>query len=238
MGARVLVVEDDADVSGVVSAYLESAGFVPRVVAEGTTALEVWRSWQPGLVVLDIMLPTLSGLEVLRRRRADGDSTPVIVLSALGEEEDRVVGLEVGADDYVVKPFSPRELVLRVRALLRRDERVREADLVPRVLERGSLRVDTAARTVDVRGERVLLTAREFELLAFLMDHAGEAFGKRDLLRRVWGWDFGDTSTVAVHVRRLRGKVEVDAADPVLVVTVPGAGYRFATDGELEEGRA
>ncbi len=233
MTAKVLVVEDDRTVSDVVDAYLLRAGLVTRVAGDGLTGLEVWQTWGPDLVVLDLMLPTLGGLEVLRRARADGLRTPVVVLSARGDAEDRVVGLEVGADDYLSKPFSPRELLLRVQGLLRRDERLRRTDLVPRVVERGPLRVDTAARTASLDGDTLALTTREFDLLAFLLDHPGEAFGKRDLLRRVWGWDFGDTSTVIVHVRRLREKVERDPSDPRLVLTVRGVGYRFATDEEL-----
>ena len=234
MGARVLVVEDDRTVSDVVRAYLDRAGLEARVVEDGLTGLEEWRSWQPDLVVLDLMLPTLDGLEVLRRRRADGDDTPVVVLSARGDTDDRVIGLEVGADDYLAKPFSPRELLLRVQGLLRRDERAQGIRLLPTRIARGPLEVDTAARTARLRGEPLSLTTRELDLLVFLLDHPGEAFGKRDLLRRVWGWDFGDTSTVAVHVRRLREKVEQDASDPRLVLTVRGTGYRFATQDELE----
>ncbi len=234
MSARVLIVEDDRTVSDVVQAYLSHAGLEPRVVADGMEGLEAWRTWKPDLVVLDLMLPTLDGLEVLRRVRTDGDRTPVVVLSARGDSEDRVLGLEVGADDYLAKPFSPRELLLRVQGLLRRDERLRRTELLPRQLTRGPLSIDTVARVVSLRGEPVSLTQREFDLLVFLVDHPGEALSKRDLLRRVWGWDFGDTSTVAVHVRRLREKVERDPSDPRLVVTVRGTGYRFATHAELE----
>ena len=237
VSARVLIVEDDRTVSDVVQAYLSHAGLEPRVVEDGMDGLHEWRTWRPDLVILDLMLPTLDGLEVLRRVRADGDRTPVVVLSARGDSEDRVIGLEVGADDYLVKPFSPRELLLRVQGLLRRDEQLQARELVPRQLSRGPLDVDTAARTVSLHGRPISLTVREYDLLVFLLDHPGEAFGKRDLLRRVWGWDFGDTSTVAVHVRRLREKVEDDPSDPRLVVTVRGTGYRFATDDELNGDR-
>jgi DNA-binding response OmpR family regulator len=228
--ARVLVVEDDRTVSGVVEAYLLKAGLEPRVVADGLEALGVWQQWRPDLVVLDLMLPGLPGLELLRRMRADADATPVVVLSARGDEEDRVVGLEFGADDYLVKPFSPRELVLRVQGLLRRDEQLRGRNLLPRKLVHGRLTVDTGARVALIDGRPVNLTPREFDLLAFLVAHPGEAYGRRDLLRRVWGWDFGDDSTVMVHVRRLREKVEVDPSDPRLVLTVRGVGYRFAEE--------
>ncbi len=228
------MVEDDRTVSGVVEAYLHKAGLEPRVVADGLEAASVWQQWRPDLVVLDLMLPGLPGLDLLRRMRADADTTPVVVLSARGDEEDRIVGLEVGADDYLVKPFSPRELVLRVQGLLRRDEQLKGTNLLPRKVVRGPLTVDTGSRTATLNGEAVGLTPREFDLLAFLVAHPGQAFGRRDLLRRVWGWDFGDDSTVMVHVRRLREKVEVDPSDPQLVLTVRGLGYRFADDETAE----
>ena len=227
-----LVVEDDSTVSSVLSAYLRKAGFDPRIAADGATALQDWTQWKPDVVILDVMLPGLSGLEVLARRRADDDGAAVIILSARGDEEDRLLGLEVGADDYVVKPFSPREAVLRVQALLRRSERLGSGSMLPRAVAFGDLHVDLQARTAQIRGEALCLTHREFDLLAYLMTHRGEAFTKEALMRRVWGWDFGDTSTVTVHVRRLREKIERDPSDPRLVVTVRGTGYRF--DGEAD----
>ena len=233
MAARVLIIEDDRTVSEVVRAYLSTAGLQARVVEDGMAGLDTWRTWKPDLVVLDLMLPGLDGLEVLRRVRSEGDLTPVVVLSARGDSEDKVVGLELGADDYLAKPFSPRELLLRIQGLLKRDERVHRTRLLPRQVTRGPLHLDTAARSASVRGRTLSLTQREFDLLEFLVEHPGEVFGKRELLRRVWGWDFGDTSTVAVHVRRLREKVERDPSRPRLVVTVRGTGYRFATQEEL-----
>jgi len=221
--AKVLVVEDDSTVSGVLSAYLRKAGFEPRVAADGPTALQEWRQWLPDVVILDVMLPGLSGLEVLARRRADDDVAAVIILSARGDE-----------DDYMVKPFSPRESVLRVQALLRRAERLGSASMLPRTVVSGGLTIDLGARTALRDGEPLALTHREFDLLAHLATHPGEAFTKEQLMRRVWGWDFGDTSTVTVHVRRLREKVERDPSDPRLVVTVRGTGYRF----DPEEGGA
>lgn len=215
-----------------VSAYLTKAGYDARVVADGVLALEVWQQWKPSVVVLDVMLPGLSGLDVLRRMRAADDSAAVIMLSARGEEEDRLVGLEVGADDYVVKPFSPRELTLRVQAMLRREERLGGVDLTPTKLTAGPIAVDTAARTAFLGDAALSLTHREFDLLAFLAAHPGKAYTKAELLRRVWGWDFGDSSTVTVHVRRLREKIEVDPSDPQLVLTVPRTGYRFAGEAE------
>ncbi len=237
--ARVLVVEDDPTVSTVLAAYLRREGFEVSVAADGREAEQRWQRDRPDLVVLDVMLPQLSGLEVLRRRRAAADTAAVIVVSARGEEEDRVVGLEFGADDYLVKPVSPRELVLRVHAVLRRLEGRLDntldqgGTLRPRRIERGPVTIDTAARTARLGDETLRLTHREFDLLAFLAGHDGEAFTKAELLRRVWGWDFGDTSTVTVHVRRLREKIEEDPSAPRLVVTVPRTGYRFATADEL-----
>jgi two-component system response regulator VicR len=237
-------VEDDPTVSTVLAAYLRREGFEVSVAADGREAEQRWQRDRPDLVVLDVMLPQLSGLEVLRRRRTAADAAAVIVVSARGEEEDRVVGLEFGADDYLVKPVSPRELVLRVHAVLRRlegrlegrlDNTLDQAGttLRPRRIERGPVIIDTAARTARLGDETLRLTHREFDLLAFLAGHDGEAFTKAELLRRVWGWDFGDTSTVTVHVRRLREKIEEDPSAPRLVVTVPRTGYRFATADEL-----
>ncbi len=227
MVATVLVVEDDATVSGVLSAYLRKAGFDPIVAGDGPSALQEWSQRRPDVVILDIMLPGMSGLDVLRRRRADDDDAAVIILSARGDEDDRLLGLDLGADDYMVKPFSPREVVGRVQALLRRGERLGAQSLLPRRISAGPLELDLGARTARLEGGVIVLTHREFDLLAYLMGHPGEVFTKEQLMRRVWGWDFGDTSTVTVHVRRLREKIEGDPSDPRLVVTVRGAGYRF-----------
>jgi len=231
MVATVLVVEDDTTVSGVLSAYLHKAGFDPVVASDGPSALQEWTQRRPDVVILDIMLPGMSGLDVLQRRRADDDDAAVIILSARGEEEDRLLGLDLGADDYMVKPFSPREAVGRVQALLRRAERLGTQPLLPRRLVSGPVTIDLSGRAALLDGRAVTLTHREFDLLAYLMTHSGEALTKEQLMRRVWGWDFGDTSTVTVHVRRLREKIEADPSDPRLVVTVRGAGYRF--DGEV-----
>jgi DNA-binding response OmpR family regulator len=220
MAARVLVVEDDVTMAEVLKAYLTQAGYQVDWTGDGSEALQLWQRIAPDVVILDIMLPGLSGLEVLRRRRRTGDHSCVLVLSARGEEEARLIGLETGADDYVVKPFSPREVVLRVEALLRRTERL-------------AGRIDSAAREARRSGRLLALTMREFDLLAFLASHAGETFSKEQLLRRVWGWDFGDTSTVTVHVRRLREKLERDPSDPTLVLTVGRFGYRAAREDEL-----
>jgi DNA-binding response OmpR family regulator len=237
--ARILVVEDDRTVAEVLIAYLNQAGYTVEWSADGVEALERWQRTSPDVVILDLMLPGLSGLEVLRRRRRLGDHAAVVVLSARGEEEDRLVGLETGADDYVVKPFSPREVVLRVEALMRRTERLAGSQLLNQKVELGDLHIDVAARSARLaagpHGEsrELQLTTREFDLLAFLAVHPGQTFSKQELLRRVWGWDFGDTSTVTVHVRRLREKLEVDPSDPIMVLTVGRSGYRMALESEL-----
>jgi DNA-binding response OmpR family regulator len=233
VSARVLVVEDDETVAGVLSAYLTRAGYESLWASDGTEALSMWSRTKPDVVILDILLPTISGLEVLRRRRASADDAAVIILSARGEEEDRLVGLETGADDYLVKPFSPREVVLRVEALLRRAERLTGNRLLTETLSIGDVTIDLAAHVATRGGSQLSLTSREFDLLAFLAANPGQTFSKADLLRRVWGWDFGDTSTVTVHVRRLREKLEDDPSDPRIVLTVGRAGYRIARETEL-----
>ncbi|WP_086055627.1 MULTISPECIES: response regulator transcription factor [Protofrankia] len=222
--ARVLVVDDDATVAEIVDRYLRSAGFDVDRAEDGPTALRMVEAATPDLVVLDRMLPGLDGLEVCRRLR-ELAPVPVIMLSARGEEADRVAGLECGVDDYVTKPFSPREITLRVRSVLRRaGEAARPA---PGVLRAGAVAVDVAARTASRHGAPLGLTVREFDLLAFLLRHPGRAFTRAELLEQVWGWTYGDPSTVTVHIRRLREKVEDDPRAPRLLVTVWGVGYRF-----------
>jgi DNA-binding response OmpR family regulator len=222
--ARVLVVDDDVTVREVVVTYLKAAGYDVSEAADGESALAALREQAADLVVLDLMLPGLDGLEVCRRLRARGDDLPVIMLTALGSETDRVVGLEHGADDYVTKPFSPRELVLRVESVLRR---VGERSGATGAVSDGDLVVDSTQHTATLAGERLSLTAREFDLLRFFLSHPGQAFSRDELLQRVWGWSFGDQSTVTVHVRRLREKVERDPTHPVRLATVWGVGYRW-----------
>ena len=220
---RVLVVDDDPTVTEVVAGYLDRSGFVVDRAADGITALSRAQAAPPDLVVLDLMLPGLDGLQVCRQLRRQGP-VPVVMLTARGDEEDRILGLEVGADDYVTKPFSPRELVLRVESVLRR------AGSPPPdgpLLAGGGITLDPAARSAfDARGP-LSLTLREFDLLAHFLRHPGRAFSREQLMADVWGWDFGDLSTVTVHVRRLRHKVESDPAHPRLITTVWGVGYRF-----------
>ncbi|MFF0740375.1 response regulator transcription factor [Streptomyces sp. NPDC004111] len=233
---RVLVVEDDPTVAEVVTGYLVRAGYEVRHVADGLAALEAVAAMRPQLVVLDLMLPGLDGLEVCRRLRASGGPpVPVVMLTARGEEADRILGLELGADDYLTKPFSPRELVLRVASVLRRAE-APPPSADPGVLRAGDIVAHPGARRARRGGRELALTGREFDLLAFLLRHPGRVFSRAELLHHVWGWEFGDMSTVTVHIRRLREKIEDDPAAPRHIATVWGAGYRFdppsgGTDG-------
>jgi DNA-binding response OmpR family regulator len=222
--ARVMVVDDDLTVREVVVTYLRAAGYDVAEAADGESALADLRETRADLVVLDLMLPGIDGLEVCRRIRAKGDDVPVIMLTALGAETDRVVGLEQGADDYVTKPFSPRELALRVGSVLRR---VGERGVVTGRVADGDLVVDAGQHVATLGENRLALTAREFDLLRFFLSHPGQAFSRDELLQRVWGWSFGDQSTVTVHVRRLREKVEHDPTHPVRLATVWGVGYRW-----------
>ncbi|GII97852.1 DNA-binding response OmpR family regulator [Sediminihabitans luteus] len=236
MPAKVLVVDDDALVATAVAAHVSAAGHDARHAPDAVEGEREWRTWRPDVVVLDVRLPGRSGLDLLRRHREDGDGTPVVLLSGLGTVDDRIVGLEVGADDYLTKPFDARELVLRVEALLRRG--TVHVEPTPSRIELavpgGALAVDASDRSATTtRGDdvrRVELAPREFALLQFLALHPGRSFSRRELLRRVWGWDFGDDSTVMVHVRRLRAKLETDPSDPAVLVNVRGAGYCLATD--------
>jgi DNA-binding response OmpR family regulator len=222
----VLVVDDEPTIVEVVARYLERAGYRTRIAGDGLEAIEVAASQRPDLVVLDLMLPGLDGLEVMRRLREHGrERLGVILLTAKGEEADRVIGLRLGADDYVVKPFSPTELVARVDAVLRRVDDPR-ADEAP--LELSDMTIDSAARQVFVRGEEVQLTQREFDVLLFLARHPGQVFSRNQLMDAVWQYSFyTDTSTVTVHIRRLRAKIEADPAQPRHIQTVWGVGYRF-----------
>jgi DNA-binding response OmpR family regulator len=221
--ARVLVVDDDHTVREVVVSYLRAHRHEVVEAADGETALRVMRETPADLVVLDLMLPGIDGLEVCRRLRTASE-VPVIMLTALGSETDRVVGLERGADDYVTKPFSPRELALRVDSVLRRSG---ERPAAPARLIDGDLVVDTGSHVATLGDQTLALTVREFDLLRFLMANPGVAYSRDELLQQVWGWSFGDQSTVTVHVRRLREKVEADPTRPVRLVTVWGVGYRW-----------
>ncbi|MFD9685964.1 response regulator transcription factor [Kitasatospora sp. NPDC059088] len=236
---RILVVDDDPTVAEVVAGYLTRAGHHVDRAADGPRGLALARTApRPDLVVLDLMLPGIDGLEILRRLRTDPDGAelPVVLLTAKGDETDRILGLELGADDYVTKPFSPRELVLRVQSVLRRSRAgsagsAGTADAAEGPgggrLVSGDIALDPQARRAYRGGRELALTLREFDLLAFLLRHPHTVFSRQELMERVWGWDFGDLSTVTVHVRRVREKIEDDPAAPRLVATVWGVGYRY-----------
>jgi DNA-binding response OmpR family regulator len=230
---RIVVVDDDPTVADVVGRYLVRDGHTVECVHDGQEALRRIAERQPDLVVLDLMLPGIDGLEVCRRLR-ERWPIPVVMLTALGDETDRLAGFEIGADDYVTKPFSPRELAMRVRSVLRRSRSVAITDRpdAPGQADQGVLTdrdvvVDLAAHEVRIGGKLLQLTSREYDLLVYLLRNPRQAFTREQLLSEVWGWTFGDTSTVTVHVRRLREKLESDPTMPRRIVTVWGVGYRY-----------
>jgi two-component system response regulator ResD len=221
----VLVVDDEPTIAEVVSRYLDRAGYATATAGDGLEAVRIAIERKPDLVVLDLMLPGMDGFQVLSRLREDGDAA-VILLTAKGEESDRIVGLRRGADDYIVKPFSPAELVARVDAVLRRTRPPAEE---LEALRFKGLEIDVQGRRVIAQGEEVQLTLREFDLLHFLARHPGQAFTRDQLMDQVWGFSFySDTTTVTVHIRRLRAKIEPDPEQPRFVETVWGVGYRFS----------
>jgi|SRR5579884_1599866 len=221
----ILIVDDEAIVREVVGQYLRQEGFRVETAGDGHAALESFARARPDLVVLDLMLPGLDGIEVCRRVRAQSN-VPVIMLTAKADETDTIIGLGVGADDYVTKPFSPRELVARVKAVLRRAALPSLADGDP--LRFGSLTIRPDRRQVELGGRAVELTGREFDLLAFLARHPGQVFTRETLLDKVWDWSFAsDGGTVTVHIRRLRQKIEADPERPRYIKTVWGVGYKF-----------
>lgn len=242
MARKILVVDDEAVLVETIAYNLEQAGYQVITVADGASALEAARRETPDLVILDLMLPEMDGLEVCRqlRRESNTATTPIMMLTAKGDEIDKVVGLEVGADDYVTKPFSRRELLARVRALLRRSdyvpaaeeaqahEPVQEKPRPGRELVAGPIRIDLAGRRVNCRGTDMELQPKQFDLLTYLVRNRGTVLTRDQLLHNVWGYDYaGDTRTVDVHVRWLREKLEEDPANPKLIQTVRGVGYAF-----------
>jgi two-component system response regulator RegX3 len=230
---RILLVEDQEAIAAFVQTALEQEGYTVQIASDGAAALAQVEAEPPDLILLDLMLPTLSGLEVCRAVRARRDYIPIIMLTAKSEEVDKIVGLELGADDYITKPFSARELVARVRAVLRL---ARQAGGRPprNTLRAGPLEIDLEGRTVSVRGQPVHLAPKEFDLLATLARRRGRVFGREMLLERVWGYDYmGESRTVDVHIQRLRGKIEPDPAHPRYLLTVRGVGYKFAVEDEL-----
>jgi DNA-binding response OmpR family regulator len=228
-GETILIVDDEPTIVEVVGLYLQRDGYRVVTAGDGAAALAAIEQQRPDLVVLDLMLPGLNGLEIAKRVRA-ASALPIIMLTARGEEADRVVGLELGADDYVTKPFSARELVARVKAVLRR-ARPDSAPAEPAAassLAIGGLRLDPAARAVTLDGQPIGLTVREFDLLHFLMRNPGQVFTREQLLDNVWGYTFAsDMGTVTVHIRRLREKIERDPANPTLLQTIWGVGYKL-----------
>ncbi|GHO68989.1 DNA-binding response regulator [Ktedonobacter sp. SOSP1-85] len=242
MARKILVVDDEAVLAETIAYNLEQAGYHVITAADGNSALDAARSERPDLIVLDIMLPGMDGLEVCRQLRRENKTatTPILMLTARGDEIDKVVGLEVGADDYVTKPFGRRELLARVRALIRRSDYVpggegengeepeQERRPANRELVVGPLRIDLAGRRVNCRGQDIELQPKQFELLAYLVRNRGTVLTRDQLLHNVWGYDYvGDTRTVDVHVRWLREKLEEDPANPKLIQTVRGVGYVF-----------
>ncbi len=232
---HILIVDDEPSVVEVVSLYLKRDGFEVSEAADGEQALTIIDRETPNLVILDIMLPKVDGLSVVRQVRTRTD-IPIILLTARSEEMDRVVGLEIGADDYVVKPFSPRELVSRVRAVLRRTQRVQTSSMeteADRPISQGALLLDPRTRDVTMREESCVLTAKEFDLLWFLLRHPRQVFNREQLLENVWGvTDYVDPSTITVHMRRLREKIEADPGKPEYLHTMWGVGYRFEAPHE------
>jgi two-component system, OmpR family, response regulator ResD len=228
LAQTILVVDDEPTISQVVASYLRRDGFRAVTAADGPSAVEAAREHRPDLVVLDVMLPGFDGLQVMARLRQERH-VPVILLTARGEESDRVIGLRLGADDYVVKPFSPAELVARVHAVLRRTQRDGEGAGDSAPITFGNVMVDARERSVSVGGEPVELTAKEFDLLLFLARHLGQVFTRDELMESVWRYPFyTDTATVTVHVRRVRQKIEADPLKPMHLLTVWGVGYKLA----------
>lgn len=226
--ATILVVDDEEPIQELLRFNLEKEGYVVFIATDGEEALKHVASDQPDLIVLDLMLPGMDGLEVCRRLRANPkfQQIPIIMLTAKGEEIDTVLGLELGADDYMTKPFSPRELLARIKARLRRPNSQEETE--SKIIIRGELRVDVTGFRVHVRGEETELTPKEFELLRVLVAHPGRVYSREELLERIWGYEYdGDTRTVDVHVRHLRLKVEKDPSNPDYIETLRGIGYRF-----------
>jgi len=222
---RVLVVEDEDSFSDALSFMLRREGYEVFVATDGNAAISEFDKHGPDLVLLDLMLPGISGTEVCRIIRGKS-SVPIIMLTAKDGEVDKVVGLELGADDYVTKPFSSRELLARVRAVLRRHGEPEE--LLPPTIEAGSVRIDIERHVVSVRGENITMPLKEFDLLEFLVRNSGRVLTRNQLIDRVWGADYvGDTKTLDVHIKRLRAKIEIDPSSPVHINTVRGLGYKF-----------
>jgi len=223
---QIVIVEDEPSISEVISLYLSRAGYDVTTFSDGLAAFDYFAKLLPDLVILDVMLPGMDGFSLIRNIR-DRSEVPVILLTSRREESDRIAGLELGADDYVVKPFSPQELVSRVRAVLRRTQSKTESP-THRIVQTGNLNINPQTREVSANGSEIILTAREFDLLYHLVTHPRQVFSRDQLLESIWGLhDFIDPSTVTVHIRRLREKIELDPTSPVHLVTAWGVGYKF-----------
>lgn len=233
MAEKILVVEDEVSLQETLAYNLKRQGYTVETAGDGNAALEIARRERPNLIVLDIMLPGMDGFEVCRILRQEMN-TPVLMLTARDDEIDRVVGLEVGADDYMTKPFSMRELIARVKAMLRRVRLIRQemggevAAAPTQILTFSDLAIDIIRREVRLKDQVVAFKPKEYELLVFLANHRGQVLSRETVLEKVWGWDYiGDSRTVDVHIRWLREKIEADPANPQRIITVRGAGYRF-----------
>ena len=232
MANRILVVDDERIVTEVVERYLRREGYEVKIAYDGIQALKIAQEWNPHLVVLDLMLPEIDGLDVCRQLRQNS-SVPIIMLTAKGDETDRIIGLELGADDYIVKPFSPREVVARVKSVLRRttDTKPQEAD---GLLRHGDLAINPKSREVTLNDQTINLTGREFDLLYFLASHPNQVFTREELMNQVWDYAYSaEYGTITVHIRRLRAKLEADPLKPRLIKTLWGVGYKF--EGESRE---
>jgi len=236
MSEKILVVDDEISLQETLAYNLKKQGYDVKTTGDGTEAIELAREWSPEVIILDVMLPGLDGFEICRILRREM-STPILMLTARDDEIDRVVGLEVGADDYLAKPFSMRELIARVKALLRRVRLIREEAAAregedgkpkPETLDFGNLQIDMTRHEIKIDDKVVAFKPKEYELLTFFAQHQGQVLSREFILERVWGWDFiGESRTVDVHVRWLREKIEQDPGNPRRIVTVRGAGYRF-----------
>ncbi|GBF72560.1 DNA-binding response regulator [Paenibacillus sp. 598K] len=230
MNERILVADDDSNITDVCRRYLEREGYLVTTAKDGLEALELWRHHAPDLIVLDLMMPHRDGWEVCNEIRQTAD-VPIVMLTARGEEQDRLMGLTIGADDYMTKPFSPRELVLRVRAILRRMRYVQTASATAaeHTIRYEGLAIDVAKRKVEIGGQSIDLTVTEFDMLYLLASHPGQVFSRTQILSKVWDFSYeGDTTTVTVHIRRLREKIESNPSEPRYIKTVWGIGYKFA----------
>src|SRR5579859_937966 len=242
MPKKVAIIEDEAELAALLEYNLQRQGLLTRIISGSKGALEQLESWKPDLVILDVMLPDGDGFDLCRRMRklTSIGRTPVVFLTARSDEVDRVLGLEIGGDDYVTKPFSPRELMARVKAHLRRGEPEREPDTEQAVLRIGPFTLDRAAHRLSLRSEELTLTSTEFRLLEFFLTHPGRAYNREQLLEEVWGQQhYVSPRTVDVHVRRLRERIETQPDDPQYLTTVRGFGYRFelpASEPDLQAG--